>query len=857
MLTQFDGDDDRPSWIDSTTIAFLSARSGDKNVFLMDLGTKESRQLTYHSGSDVRFPRASTDGSVIVYEFEDGIWLVSTSGGEARRLSIDVPMDLLQNPIERRADKSGAGELAVSPDGTLAAFIVHGDIFLTQVMTKDDQDIASSRTRQITDTPEREKDISWAPDGTNLLFASDRAGKWDLFTMEPRRDEPGWIDAVAWEVEQLTNSPEDAQNGAYSPDGERIGFVRGNGTLLVIDADSGGEQELVPNWYMSQFEWSPDGRWIAYSCPDAAYNYDVWIVNADGGLPYNVSRHPDGDTTPRWSKDGKRLIWLSERHRDTADIWGVWLTRADNERTDEEWLHYWKEEQGNNGDSRDDEDPAVIIEFEDLWRRSVAITDLRGDENYPLISPDGKNILFTAEQEDDRDLYTVRWDGKDLKRLTTGNQQPSSIQFGPDGKAVFYLEKDGVVKRVGLDGKKGDPIPFSAEYSVHLETERSYVFDEAWRWLDRWFYDEEFHGVDWEKQRVKYRPWALAASHDSDFSDMINLMLGELNASHLSYRQRRAKSDDETGWIGAFYDPSAPGPGLPVREVLLESPANRADVGLKAGERILSVNGTTLQSATNVYVLFNGTIGRKVWLEIQGTDDSKRRCSLIPVDYAALRGLRYRQWVRERERLAESLSGDRLGYLHIHDMRMPAFEEMERDLYAAGHGKEGLIIDVRSNSGGWTTDYVMTLLNIERHAYALPRGVDRTVRAYPQLRLPFAAWTRPALALCNEESYSNAEIFVHAFKTLKRGLVVGAQTGGAVISTGTLRLLNGASMGMPRRGWFSAETGIGLENNGAVPDVIVEQPPDQDMSSDRDAQLERAVEEFLAVIEDDPRYGMW
>jgi tricorn protease len=855
-LTQFDGDDDRPSWVDSTTIAFLSARAGDKNIFLLDVGTGNMRQLTSHSGSDVRFPRASANGSVIVYEFEDGMWLIPASGGEPTRLSIDVPQDLLQNPIERRVDKKGARELAISPDGTLVAVIVHGNIFVTQVMSKDDQDIAPSRTRQVTETIEREKDISWAPDGSKLLFSSDRGGKWDLFTVQPGNGEPSWIDALEWEVEQLTDSPDDAQFGAYSPEGEEIAFVRGRGTLVVTDQDGNRERELVSNWYMSQFMWSPDGQWLAYSSPDAAYNYDVWIVSSEGGTPYNVSRHPDGDASPRWSPDGKRLYWLSERHRDAADIWGVWLSQRDQERTAEEWLRYWNEAESDQ-DSEGDEEQTLVIEFEDLWRRSEPITDLRGDEDHLLVSPDSKKILFTAEKDDERDLYSVRWDGEDLMRLTTGNEKPTSVQFGSDGKAVFYLSSDGVVKRVGLDGKQGDPIPFSAEYYVDLETERSYVFDEGWRWLERWFYDDEFHGIDWERQREKYKPWALAASHDADFSDVANLMLGELNASHLSYRGKRGENEVETGWIGAFYDPSAWGPGILIRDVLFESPASRIDVGLKAGERILSVNGTPVDPKANVYALWSGTVGKIVWLEIQGLDGAKRRCALTPITYAAQRNLRYRQWVREREALVEQLSDGRLGYLHIQDMHMPAFEEMERDLYAAGHDKEGLIIDVRSNGGGWTTDYVMAVLNVDRHAYALPRGVDRDVRAYPQLRLPFAAWTKPALTLCNEESYSNAEIFAHAFKILDRGLLVGNQTAGAVISTGRRDLLNGGSIRVPVRGWYSADTGINLENNGATPDIVVEQPPAQDMVKDHDAQLERAVEEFLAVIEHDPRYGMW
>jgi tricorn protease len=190
-------------------------------------------------------------------------------------------------------------------------------------------------------------------------------------------------------------------------------------------------------------------------------------------------------------------------------------------------------------------------------------------------------------------------------------------------------------------------------------------------------------------------------------------------------------------------------------------------------------------------------------------------------------------------------------------MNIPSFEEFERGLFAAANGKEGLLIDVRSNGGGWTTDYLMAVLMVQRHAYTIPRGADPDIRAYPQSRLPLSAWTRPAAAICNEDSYSNAEIFSHAFKSLERGPLVGSPTFGAVISTGGMRTLDGALVRLPGRGWFVAPTGINMENNGAVPDVVVWHPPSEDRSASEDTQLQRAVEVLLADIGTDPRTGAW
>jgi len=241
-----------------------------------------------------------------------------------------------------------------------------------------------------------------------------------------------------------------------------------------------------------------------------------------------------------------------------------------------------------------------------------------------------------------------------------------------------------------------------------------------------------------------------------------------------------------------------------------------------------------------------------------GANGTQRSVILRPIAWSDYRQLRYEEWVRQRRRLVDQWSEGRLGYLHIQGMSIPSFEVFERDLFAAANGKEGLIIDVRSNGGGWTTDYLMAVLMVQRHAYTVPRGADPEVRAYPTSeRLPVGAWTRPAAALCNEDSYSNAEIFSHAFKTLGRGPLVGSPTFGAVISTGGTQLINGGWVRLPGRGWFVAGTGVNMEKQGAQPDVLVWQPPTEDASATDDTQLATTVRVLLDGIEEDPRYGAW
>jgi tricorn protease len=218
----------------------------------------------------------------------------------------------------------------------------------------------------------------------------------------------------------------------------------------------------------------------------------------------------------------------------------------------------------------------------------------------------------------------------------------------------------------------------------------------------------------------------------------------------------------------------------------------------------------------------------------------------------------YREWVEERKELTEEYSNGRLGYIHIEGMNWQSFEHFERELYASAHDKEGLIIDVRFNGGGWTTDYLMTVLNVRRHAYTVPRGSTDDLSNHTQFRphypfgerLPYAAWTKPAAALANQNSYSNAEIFSHAFKNLDHGPLVGQPTFGAVISTGGAGMIDGSYVRMPFRGWYVYQTDQNMEHGPAVPDVAVENPPAVKATGD-DPQLRRAVQTLLQQIDNE------
>src|SRR5947209_6620620 len=235
---------------------------------------------------------------------------------------------------------------------------------------------------------------------------------------------------------------------------------------------------------------------------------------------------------------------------------------------------------------------------------------------------------------------------------------------------------------------------------------------------------------------------------------------------------------------------------------------------------------------------------RDVILTVKDAAGKERDVTGRPISFVLARSLLYEKWLKDNRKRVEEASKGKLGYLHISAMDMRSFNRFEEELYNAGAGKDGLVIDVRENGGGSTTDHLLTALTQPVHALTIPRG---GAPGYPQDRKVYATWTKPIVVLCNQNSFSNAEIFSHAIKTLKRGQLVGVPTAGGVISTGGTAIMDVGFLRMPFRGWFLVNDGADMELNGAVPHHVVWPQPGQ-LPRGQDAQMEKAVAVLLQDV---------
>jgi len=862
QITDNEMNDYLPRW-SGNDLYFISAVSGRYNVVKQPMDDSGNPQgdfnaLTNFTEDGVR--HFDIAGDLMVMERKTSIYKMN-AGGEAEEIDVDISTDYRFDPEERKTFSNGINDYAISPNGKLIALEIRGEIFVKQ------NDKEKSRSVNISNHPYRDQDPVWLNDST-ILFTSDRDGQSDIYLVKSAdENKTSLFKTLKLDVDKVSNTDDEESNLTISPDGKKLAYQVGRGMLKVSDIDEKGKlsntKTLLDGWASpDDLSWSPDSKWLAYSLSDLNFNSEIYIHAADNSMePQNVSMHPRGDRNPYWSTDGSKLGFSSNRNGGNYDVWFVWLKKEDWEKTkrDREEGYYFEEdeEEENKKEDKKDKDKKkevepIQIDFNRIYDRLSQVTSLPGNEWSFVIDKKGEMFYFTTSTGIDQgsDLYKVKWDGSEINQITKGGKRPGGLSYDASEDEVYFVSR-GKMSKVKSD--KETSLPHSAAMVIHNAQEREQIFEEAWRALNAGFYDPDFHGNDWEELKEKYKPWALAASTTQDFRYMYNIMLGQLNASHMGLygSDPEEVQRERTGRLGIEVMPNSK--GVEITHVVPNTPADRTKSKLNVGEVITAVNGVDIEDDTNFFSLFAEETDNQVLLEVE--DNGKTREVVIRPSRSVRDDL-YEEWVRERQELTEKYSNGKLGYIHIRGMNMPSFERFERELMASGLGKEGIVIDVRYNGGGWTTDYLMAVLNVRQHAYTIPRGAadnleddnEKFKNYYPfSERLPLSSWTKPSVAMCNEMSYSNAEIFSHAYKTLDIGTLVGKPTFGAVISTGGQGLIDGSFVRMPFRAWYVKATEENMEHGPAVPDIIVDNAPDS-KADNEDPQLKKAVEVLLGEM---------
>ncbi|HSR52520.1 MAG TPA: S41 family peptidase [Acidobacteriota bacterium] len=884
-VTQHVRSDRDPMWGDGV-IYFASDRDDTLNLYSYDVGSGDISQLTRSTTWDVRWPSKAEDDR-IVFELAGELHILDVSEGDFNKININVPYDgLAMRPVHASA-ADVIENFGLSPKGERALFAARGDIFTAPV--------EHGPTRNLTRSSDaHDKAPAWSPDGSQIAFISDMDGEEELYLIA--QDGRG-------EVEQLTDGNQAMLYfPLWSPDGERIAYSDKEGRLFVLTLEDRSVQQIADEkgGQIPGYSWSPKGRFMTFALSDPNGFSSIYIWDSQDGQLHRVTDEIFNEFSPVWGSDGDYLFYLSDRMFQPQIGSFEWNYAVDREsgiyamalrkdveslfppRSDEVTVE--KDEKAQEEDSAEQEaaedmgqeeeaaqedaeeggeeaqEPAESIDFEGLAQRVERVPV--SDDNYgglwavkghliyvrtgPFYYGRGSDVapglkIYALKDRKESDMaepisgYTVSADNsKLLVRRGNGFQL---MDANPNGAKS--------AKSVSTGGLQVDRVP---------KEEWEQIFDEVWRRYRDFFYVENMHGYDWEALREQYRPLLEHVAHRSDLNYVISEMIAELNVGHayITGGDWRQPDRPSAALAGARFQLDAEAGRYRIatilrgqnEESLYRSPLTEVGVNVQEGDYLLAVDGQELQAGDNPYEALLHKYGRPVtWTVADSPDGERRDITYQPIRHE--RDLAYLNWVEANRRKVSEMTDGRVGYLHIPDMGSNGIREFIKWYYGQIR-KEGLVIDVRGNGGGNVSQMLIERLRRELLRTGFPRTSDYT-STYPSV-----VFHGHMVCLLNETSASDGDIFPAMFREAGLGPLIGKRSWGGVIGiTNRGTLIDGGSVNVPEFGFGSVDGEWTIEGYGVDPDIVVENSP-KDLIEGRDAQLERAIEEVLKRIEENP-----
>lgn len=874
-LTDFNGHDINPVWsADGSSFYYLSEKDGTLNVYKRRLTDGKDIQLTSFKEHPVRHLSVSANGT-LAFSWDGEIYTMK-SGETPVRMEVRVVSDNFDSDVVKNIRKSGASQFAVSPSGDEVAFVIRGDVYVTSTKHK--------TTRRITDTSAQERCLSFSPDGKSLVYDSDRDGKWKLF-ISKIKDADNKMFSYATDVEEelLYSGEGPAQQPEFSPDGKYVAFLENRTELKVINVDTKKVNIALDGKYNYSysdgdvdFQWSPNSKWflVDYIGIGGWNNMDIALVSRDGKHVVNLTESGYSNSNPKWALDGKAIIYQTGKYgMKSQGSWGnqtdavmmvldgdAWdnfnLTEEEAELKEQaEKDKKEKEDKADKGDKKKDkkkkaakkkkdtvekETPIELSDF-DLVNRRYRMRRLTSQSAFmgdTYLNKKGTKFYYVAiSTQGDPGLYEVDIKKDETKLLASGVK--GGFIPDKDGENLFVLSSSGISKVALSDGSKKN-IEFEAFYDRKPSKEREYIYYHMLSQVKDKFYDENMHGVDWEKYGEHYKKFLPYINNNRDFAEMMSEILGELNASHTGSGTPTGFVSLPTGELGVVADATYTGDGIRIAEILRRGPLSKKSLNVTPGDIILAIDGKTIEAGKDYYPLLEGKAGRNTNLTIKSANGKERNVRVKPISIGRQSSLLYERWVEHNEHVVDSLSNGRIGYVHVQGMDGDSYQAVYDRLLGKYRNCDAVIVDTRYNGGGWLHNDLAILLSGKEYVRYEPRG--RYIGSEP-----FSQWNKPSVMLVNESNYSDAHGSAYTYQTLGIGDIVGAPIPGTMTAVWWETQIDpNLYFGIPQVTSVGVD-GKPMENKQLNPDVRIYNNPG-DLISGKDAQLECAVTHLLNKV---------
>jgi len=864
-----------PMWI-SDRIYFISDHEGLGKLYSCSI---KGNDLKSHSNNKDYYVRnATTDGNSIVYHAGADIFVYKIETGEEKEIPIQYYSPQIQKQRKFVEADKYLEDYNLNPDGSSIIVTSRGKSLAFSNWEGPVLEIGKSHGA-------RYRLTEYLSDKQSLVTISDGGGR------------------EAIEVQDFKNGKKNirkindldigiAERIEVSPKENKIALSNNRQELFLIDLEKGSNKKIARSSFerIVDFTFSPDGKWLVYSMSDAEFLSSLYLYNPATNENHRITKTGFRDFQPSFDPDGRYIYFLSQRNFNPvydssyfqlgfplgSRPYLISLKKETMSPFTLEYAKYFSPKEKNRTDEKKDKKVIKVgVDIENIEDRIIEFPV--EEAQYLQIAGIKDGVLLSHRPIKgalDREPWNTSPDGilEKFNFFTQNKEQVakevSNFKMSSDGKTLLYRSKDKLFLKSDLaedlEGSENEQelrkhsrsksgwIDLS-RVKVNLDpmSEWKQMYSESWRLQKEHYWTPDMSGIDWDLVYKRYLPLLDKIATRSEFSDLIWEMQGELGTSH-AYEMGgdyRLPPNYKLGYLGADYEFDQKEKAYRISHIVkgdswkIDSPLRAPGVEVSEGDLITSINGENVSSEITPNALLVNKAGIIVSVGIKNSESKKIKdfnVKAVANDTPA----RYREWVEKNRDYVAKKSDGKLGYVHIPDMMSHGFSEFHR-YYIYEVNKKGLIVDVRNNRGGHVSQLLLEILSRKRIGYDLSRYGN--IQSYPSHSV-----TGTIVALTDEYSGSDGDIFSHNFKQMKLGILIGKRTWGGVIGINPrLALSDGSITTQPEYATYMNDVGWGVENYGTDPDIEVDITP-QDYAEGKDPQMDKAIAVALSELKKNP-----
>ncbi len=851
-----------PMWI-GNRIYFISDHEGIGNIYSCLPNGKDLKKHTDHSNFYAR--NATTDGKRIVYHAGADVYVLEINSGKNYKVPIEYYSPQVQKSRKFVQAEKYLEDYALSNDGKHIAVVSRGGSF---TLSNWQGPVIRQKSKVA-----RHRLTRWLGDGKRVVLVSDEGGEDHL--------EVHWADGSKRAKKLLNLDIGRPCDMKVSPKSDEVVLTNHKNELVWVDLKTKEVKKIERNEYdiVRGFDWSPDGRWVAYSVNVSRFLSIVKVFDVKRGDIHDVTKPVLRDVFPTFDVNGEYLYLLSYRIFDPV---------YDNMHFDfgfprgmKPYIVTLKKDvklpfkRQNNVKKKEEKQKRIEVEidFDGIQDRIYPLPVK--EDIYTAIAAAKGRLFYTTypiEGSKNSDWLSEVPPAKATLKVFDFEKKEESVFM--EGVTNFKVTKNGETLIVRIANKlrvldcKASPkdlpkddkpsektgwIDLSrVKVEVNPLDEWKQMFAEAWRLQRDYYWVESMAGIDWKGVFDKYYPLVERVASRSEFSDLLWELQGELGTSH-AYElggDYKPRPHYRIGFLGADFSYDSTKDAYVIDRIIegdvwddkYTPPLKAAGVNVKEGAYVLAVNGRKVGKSLSIQEALVNLVDQEVQLTVSDKNGKVKNVTVKTISQEF--PLRYREWVEKNREYVHKSTHDKVGYIHIPDMMSDGFAEFHR-YFLAELDHPGLIVDVRFNSGGSISQLLLEKLARKRIGYDLTRWMGP--QPYPS-ESPYGA----VVALTNEHAGSDGDIFSHAFKLMKLGKLIGRRTWGGVIGIWPRNwLVDGTITTQPEFSFWFKDVGWGVENYGTAPDIEVCITP-QDYASGNDPQLDTAIAEVFKEMETHP-----